>query len=610
MIYSADFETTTAAFNPNETEVWAGGFVDIDKFDDDDSVIIFESIYDFQYYLENYFQNKDIIYFHNLKFDGSFIINNLFREGYKLVDDVKMMGKIDVTPEGLEFKRPYHSKAFDALINDMGVWYRIRIHYRKRIIEIRNSLCLIQGSVASIGESFKTRKQKLDIDYDEASFPHVMTDKEIEYLKADIQIMAEALHYLIRDAGCSKLTAGACAMHDFVGRFGGKKKFEKFFPHLTVEEDEFIRSAYKGGISWVNPIYSSEDVGKGCTYDCNSEYPGMMHGQTGHLFPIGEGVHFYGRPGRKCPATPKKFWDKYPLWIAKVELIAHIKPNKMPCIQIKKSTSFKENEWLTEISNNGIPVELTITSADWELMNECYDIEDGIIWKEGYAYRGQAGLFDNFIDHWNEIKMTAKGAKRQVAKLFMNSFYGKFGTRLHGHSKMVEFQNDMLKFSMLPEEEREGVYLPVACYVTAYGRQNLVRAVNANYDRIVYTDTDSIHLLGWEEAKGIEIHPKKLGAWKMESKWSRGKFLRQKTYVEDVVWPEEDAGLNIKCAGMPDNLKYRKYVGEDGLVHKVPAISFEEFDAGARWETGKLQAKQVKGGVLLVDTPFQIKAPT
>ena len=49
MIYSADFETTTAAFNPDETEVWAGGFVDIDKFDDDDAVVIFESIYDFQY---------------------------------------------------------------------------------------------------------------------------------------------------------------------------------------------------------------------------------------------------------------------------------------------------------------------------------------------------------------------------------------------------------------------------------------------------------------------------------------------------------------------------------------------------------------------------------
>lgn len=609
MIYSADFETTTAAFNPNETEVWAGGFVDIDKFDDDDAVIIFESIYDFQYYLENYFQNKDIIYFHNLKFDGSFIINNLFREGYKLVDDVKMMGKMDVTPEGLEFKRPYHSKAFDALINDMGVWYRIRIHYRKRIIEIRNSLCLIQGSVASIGESFQTRKRKLDIDYDEASFPHVMTDKEIEYLKADIQIMAEALHYMVREAGCTKLTAGACAMDDFIVRFGGKEKFRKYFPILTLEEDNFVRGAYKGGISWVNPDYAGKEIGEGCTYDCNSEYPAMMHSSSGHLFPIGKGLHFNGRPGRICKATPNSFWKKHPLWIARVSIVAHIKGKKMPCIQIKKSTSFKENEWLTEVHDNGSPVEITITSADWELIQECYDI-DVQMWHGGYAYSAQIGLFDKFIDYWNEIKMNSKGAKRQVAKLMMNSFYGKFGTRLRGKSKIVEFNEEQIKFRVGEEEDREGVYIPVACFVTSYGRQNLVRAVNANYDRIIYTDTDSKHLLGWEEAKGIEIHPKKLGAWKMESKWSRGKFLRQKTYVEDVVWPEEDAGLNIKCAGMPDNLKYRKYVGEDGLVHKVPAISFEEFDVGARWETGKLQAKQVKGGVLLVDTPFQIKAPS
>lgn len=609
MIYSADFETTTAAFKEDETEVWAGGFVDIEKHADDDAVVIFESIYDFQYYLENYFQDKDIIYFHNLKFDGSFIINNLFREGYTYVDDVKMMGKMDVTPEGLAIRRSYHSKAFDALINDMGVWYRIRVHYRKRIIEIRNSLCLIQGSVASIGESFKTRKRKLDIDYDEASTPHLMTDKEIEYLKADIQIMAEVLHYLIVDAGCTKLTAGACAMADFIERFGGKEKFKKYFPLLSLEEDKFDREGYNGGESWVNPLFALLVIAKGCTYDNNSEYPAMMHSSSGNAFPIGKGFHFYGRPGRVCPATPKKFWEKHPLWIAKVSIVAHIKPKKMPCIQIKKSTSFKENEWLTEVSDKGAPVEITITSADWELIQECYDI-DVQMWQEGYAYTAQVGLFDKFIDHWNEIKMNSKGAKRQVAKLMMNSFYGKFGTRLHGKSKHIEFVDEMIKFHIGEDEVREGVYLPVACFVTAYGRQNLVRAVNANYDRVVYTDTDSIHLLGWEEPVGIEIDPKKLGAWKLESKWSRGKFLRQKTYVEDVVWPEEDAGLNIKCAGMPDNLKYRKYVGEDGFVHKVPAISFEEFDVGAKWETGKLLAKQVKGGVLLVDTPFQIKAPS
>lgn len=590
-IYSADFECTTAAYSPDFSMVWKGGFVNIKDWDKDDKVTLFDSIEDFMWYLEFFFKNHDILYFHNLKYDGSFIINQLFKENYTAVKN------IDKVPAG---------KCFDTAINDMGVWYRIRIRVPSqregffKTIEIRNSLCLVAGSVASIGDSFGTRKRKLDIDYDEASFPHKLTKEEEEYIKADVQIMAEVLNILINEYGFTRLTAGSNAMYDFMQRFGGGKakgKFRDVFPILSSEIDEFCREAYRGGISWVNPKFKGKELGEGVTYDCNSEYPGMMHGQSGHYFPYGEPEWFDG-----MYHTDRK----YPLWIARIGFVAHRKPDKMPCMQIKRSNQFKENEWLDHIEDeNGGPVYITITSADYELMHECYDI-DAECWEGGYKFKGCRGVFDIFIDHWNEIKMTSKGAKRQVAKLMMNSFYGKFGTRLSGKSKDVSWEDGKLKFTITEPEEREGFYLPVACFVTAYGRQNLVRAGNANFDRLVYVDTDSLHLLGWDEAKNIEIHQKKLGAWKMESKWCRGKFIRQKTYVEDIVWPEK-SGLDIKCAGMPDSIKYNKYVGDDGMVHKMPAITFEQFAEGARWETGKLIGHQVKGGVLLLDTPFEIK---
>lgn len=585
-IYSADFETTTAAFSKEFSIVWAGAFVDITKFDDDGAVIRFDTIDDFIYLIENFFSNKDIIYFHNLKFDGSFIINALFEHGYEAVVGEKNL------PE---------KKSFDTAISDMGTWYRIRICVpvpKKdgdgfcKIIEIRNSLCLVSGSVASIGQSFGTRKQKLDIDYDEASFPHKMTTEEIEYLKADVQIMAEVLNLLINEFGMTKLTAGSNAIHDFIERIGGKGKFKSLFPELDSTIDSFCREAYRGGISWVNPKFKGKNLGAGCTYDCNSEYPGMMHGQSGNIYPYGDPVYFGGE---------YEYDRKYPLWIAQVEIVAKRKVNKMPCMQIKRTNIFKDNEWLDDISDDGCPVMITITSVDYELLQDCYHI-DHFQMICGYKFKGCQGVFDKFIDHWNEIKMNSKGAKRQVAKLNMNSFYGKFGTRVFGFNKNVEHEDGKLKFSKDDGEERDAYYVPVACFVTSYGRRNLVRAGNSNFDRLCYVDTDSIHLLGTDTAIGIEIHDKKLGAWKKESEWKRGKFLRQKTYVEDI-----DGELDIKCAGMPDSIKYRKYIGEDGMVHKIQAISFDDFKMGARWETGKLVAKQVKGGVLLMDTPFEIK---
>ena len=60
-----------------------------------------------------------------------------------------------------------------------------------------------------------------------------------------------------------------------------------------------------------------------------------------------------------------------------------------------------------------------------------------------------------------------------------------------------------------------------------------------------------------------------------------------KTYIE-----KSKNELNIKCAGMPDNLK--QYV------------TLENFNEGLKLE-GKLLPKRVKGGVVLEATEFTMK---
>lgn len=113
-------------------------------------------------------------------------------------------------------------------------------------------------------------------------------------------------------------------------------------------------------------------------------------------------------------------------------------------------------------------------------------------------------------------------------------------------------------------------------------------------------DTDSIHtcITNEEELKQfVDIDDYRLGAWKIESRYRRGKYIRSKCYIEESY--EDENELNVTVAGLPKNLG--KY------------ITFENFEQGlsilAQDETidHKLTFKHVNGGVLLVDTDFTIK---
>lgn len=590
-VYTADFETTTAEISEEETRVWLYAYCNIEKWDGNHVIIGF-TIEDFINDLEHYFKSGDSIWFHNLKFDGNFILCELLKQGYHHVENVKKTG---------------YKKCFSSLISDAGTWYQITVKYYSKTITIKNSACLLSMSVKAIGESFKTKKRKQDMDYNEAHLNWwEVTEEDKEYIRADVQIMAEVMNILINEFGLEKLTAGANAMNDYIDRLGGNKVFRQWFPKIGKDIDEFLRPGYKGGWCYMKPRSNPRCTEQGTTYDVNSLYPSVMHSNSGNYYPYGLPEYYEGK---------YVYDENYPLWVARVKISFSIKDKKFPCIQIKKSFMYNEHEWQEEIDE---PVELVITSVDWELIKECYNI-DSIQWIDGYKFRSVLGPFDKFINYWYEIKKTSKGAKKQLAKLMLNSFYGKFATRLTGCSRLPYLDEDgVLHFKASEEEEHTAYYLPVGMFVTAYARKFTITAANDNFDRFCYADTDSIHILGWEPAKGITIDKNELLCWKDESYWDDAVFVRQKTYMEHGS-EEKDAEKewSIRCAGMPDNLRYGYYYDDKGRrirdkngdPIKFVNIKPEDFKIGLSFEKGKLKQKSVKGGVLLIDGPFQIRDP-
>ena len=77
------------------------------------------------------------------------------------------------------------------------------------------------------------------------------------------------------------------------------------------------------------------------------------------------------------------------------------------------------------------------------------------------------------------------------------------------------------------------------------------------------------------------------GKWKHEAFATKGKFIRQKCYIEEI----EDK-IKITCAGMPSSC--------------YDFVTWENFKTGFKCG-GKLIFKHVKGGVKLVETTFEIK---
>ena len=235
-------------------------------------------------------------------------------------------------------------------------------------------------------------------------------------------------------------------------------------------------------------------------------------------------------------------------------------------------------------------VTFCITSVDWKLITQQYDVTD-LTWHGGYMFRANPFQFKEYVGKWTEVKNNAtiegNAGKRQIAKLMLNSLYGKFATRTTVKSRKPVLIDDVVKYIDLEPTERDPVYLPVGVFITSYARYKTISSAQAVYDRFIYADTDSLHLIGTEIPETLDVDSVKLGAWKHESTFTRAKFLRPKTYVEEI-----DGELVVHCAGMP------------ARCHKN--VTLENFKPGAVYE-GKLYTKRVPGGIVLVEGDMEIR---
>lgn len=595
--YVADFETTT---DPNNCYVWAYAVREVSKFDDESKeTIIGTSIDDFMKWCEN--AGNDKVFFHNLKFDGQFILYWLFKNGYKHVTE----------------KKDKKTKTFTTLISDKGMWYSLEIIFKKgnkkiNKITIQDSLKLIPLSVSAIAKSFKLPISKLKLDYGchngkPAGTP--LTEHEIDYITNDVKIVAHAIDYFYSQ-GLNKMTIGSCALEEYK-KLIDKRKFEKYFPPPKFHND--VKQSYRGGFTYLNPKFAGKVVKNGVVLDVNSLYPSVMYNE---YLPYGTPIFFKGKYEED---------EIYPLYTQMFRCSFKLKPGKIPTIQIKYGGIFRANEYLE--SSNDEEVVLCLNSVDLKLFFDHYEVYN-IEYMSGWKFKATKGLFKDYIDKWSANKIKAKLEGNHglylISKLFLNSLYGKFGTDNKTRSKIPYLGADgLIHYTISEVEEKDPLYVALASFITSYARYKTITSAQKIQDdynagrsniQFIYADTDSLHCLSPDfSLPDLEIDSTKLGAWDYEAKFRKAKYLRQKCYIESLIIDEDEFN---KYKGTEEEFLY-SYSKKNDEYNKLkitiagmPAscyeeVSFNNFKLGATYK-GKMLPEIVPGGVVLNEVDFTI----
>ena len=629
--FVGDFETVVYD-GQERTDVWASGLCELYT----EYAVIHTSIDDFFSYIYRLKGNL-VIYYHNLKFDGSFLLDYMLRQ-----KNIKQALETDDTGEFWIDKKDMRNGHLKYAISDRGQWYSIVLKQGYRYIEFRDSTKLLPYSVAKLGKDFNTRHKKLEIEYKGSRKPGGnITLKERDYLKNDLFVVKEVLEIMFNE-GHNKLTIGSCCMHDFKQIFG-KYKYEDYFPNLykvNIDSDlaktqgDFILKSYKGGFCYLTPEKAGRILHNGVTLDVNSLYPYKMHSMSRERYPIGYGNFCKGELPKKIKDDPLLYY------FIRIKCKFHVKHGFLPFIQIKGNCHYKGTEHLTtsdilgddgkyhdsyvDLDGDIKPaiVDMVLTKDDYELFIEHYNTVD-LKEIEYLWFETDIGMFDDYIDKWREVKQNNEGAKRGIAKLFSNNLYGQLAKSRDSSFKVAYIgDDDTLKFRRVEQYKKTPGYIACGSAITSKARRYTITHAQLNYhgDRpgFCYSDTDSVHMdIPADQIEFFDLDKKAYGFWDLELEWDKAYFARQKTYIESYIDSDGKRQYKVTCAGMPDKCKDLFVKGiKQGDPDNDMERSFLLNDDGSKKHydisslckglsvPGKLRPKRYPGGIVLTDTDF------
>lgn len=623
-MFVADFETTDsdklykydkATGEPIYFQrVWLAGYKNLDTMES----TYHTSLDDFMKDILARHNNTHREYaFHNLKFDGSFIVPWLMTNGYVHVDEEK--------PQPGEFS---------VLVDSRNNWYNITVQVTKRRkITLWCLQKLFPTALQYLPDIYGTPTRKIAEDQDfytkHRPLDYVPDERDYKYFENDLQVPAEALNKHIELYGLRfKKTQASQAFYNFEQTFSA---WRWRFNALTDEVDQAIRPAYWGGISYVPKHKAGKDFHGVNVMDITSSYP---HKAATAKLPYGKPVYEFGEG---------KHPDMSKFWVA--EVLAEFKlkdKDKLPCIPSKaiieggvmEDKESEHDKWLTD---SGGLVRMTLSSIDYVTIQKSYDFNViQWVWSIHWAWKVQKEVAKFVVDRFetrlkykklikeelkkdqpNQEKIREWDTMQNRAKIDINSFYGKFGEEVikEGKTPHLEYDEELGQDVVVWKTDRVDIaseynrkFLPVAIAITAWGRRQLVEMANLLGEHFIYCDTDSVHYIkggGQEKVDQavkdgkIDMSKDTLGAWEFEGSFVKGRFLRAKCYMEE----DQEGNLLATVAGLPTD------PGTGNFSKTRSCLNWDNFHIGTEIppeKSNKLRTVSTPTGNKLIPTGFKI----
>lgn len=545
------------------------------------------------------------IYFHVTEYDCSFILDWLLRHNYRQV-----------------YSRSYlMQETFYTLVSSSGEIFRLDFKtYDGHVVTIYDSYKKIRLSVADISTSFNLPQAKGIINYDIwRDENYVPTQNEIDYIVDDCSIVMQALK-VYWSKSLNKPTIGADAMKDYKSTITSKQ-FQEWFPNLDSESyakdycrshdiievksyDDFVRQAYYGGVCVIAEKFRNKNTGPGIAIDRNSMYPAIARQE---LLPYGKPVYHKG---------VYEYSEEYPLAILHINIVAlRLKPNHLPCISGKSNIGKRHHTLLQSTSQENVEcfnhdsmdIEMFVTNIELDLIKETYDYVD-IQYIDYLKFKAQRGMFDTYIDKWYNIKQASKHTNPglyTLSKLMLNNLIGKFAWKPKSRSRFLDYdvENNKVK-STLVEISAGGHtnYIPIPTFINAYARVEIIKHINANYSRFVYSDTDSVYLTGTTIPTDFNIGDE-LGQYSVDKIFDDAKFILPKTYIT-----VKDSICSLTVAGIPKYIIHnnQRYTRDD-YWNNILHYTLDNFKIGLTLPNITHNTTRVTGGIHIFSTNYTLR---
>lgn len=310
---------------------------------------------------------------------------------------------------------------------------------------------------------------------------------------------------------------------------------EWMFLTILKANNGSIRKGFRGGIVHLNPKHYDEILGKGFVIDAVSMYPSVMMK--------------YEIPTEFVCTTETLDPNLNFYYVAEItNLKAVLKEGKHPCLKRNQEYFPRDLKYADFLNWNAEKEKHTsmLNSVDMEMLYENYDVLELEIKKVHYykADKEFNQAVREFIQYWFEQKEKAqKGSPDYIrAKNMLNNLWGSWAM----------YEKKVLQGGIEIDVGHKDTNLISALFVTSYGRLELNNAMNYFGEQLIYSNTDSVHVL-LKNGESVESTLEKVSAkigytlntWNLETVFERAKYLGNNKYCHEL----ENKKLHTVIAG-------------------------------------------------------------